>query len=435
MAQIASNLKNRSYLQNSVAILLFFASWGIWWSFFQLWLTKPAAEGGLGFDGGQVGTIYSINSAATLVIMFFYGTMQDRLGTKRHLAILLGVIATCIGPFANFVYRPLLESNFWLGTIVGAIVLSAGFMAGAGLMEAIAERMSRLHNFEYGQARMWGSFGYALVALVAGFLFVVNPALNFWVGSAFGFALLLVQLLWKVKEPVHIVDGIEETPSVPGIREMLGLLKMPTLWAVILFVIGSWTFYNLFDQQMFPDFYTGLFESKARGEQVYGILNSVQVFAEAAMMGVIPILMRKVGVKPALMMGVTVMALRILGCAVFTDPIIVSGVKMLHAIEVPLFILPIFRYFTLHFNPLLSATLYMVGFQIASQIGSVILSPPMGALRDSIGYQPTFFVISAIVAVAGVYAFFVLKPDDKDVLGDPFIRDGAKTDPVTIAVN
>ena len=216
---------------------------------------------------------------------------------------------------------------------------------------------------------------------------------------------------------------------------MLGLLKMPTLWAVILFVIGSWTFYNLFDQQMFPDFYTGLFESKARGEQVYGILNSVQVFAEAAMMGVIPILMRKVGVKPALMMGVTVMALRILGCAVFTDPIIVSGVKMLHAIEVPLFILPIFRYFTLHFNPLLSATLYMVGFQIASQIGSVILSAPMGALRDSIGYQPTFFVISAIVAVAGVYAFFVLKPDDKDVLGDPFIRDGVKTDTAAIAAN
>ena len=34
MAQIASNLKNRSYLQNSVAILLFFASLGIWLSFF-----------------------------------------------------------------------------------------------------------------------------------------------------------------------------------------------------------------------------------------------------------------------------------------------------------------------------------------------------------------------------------------------------------------
>lgn len=329
----------------------------------QLWLTKPAAEGGLGFDGTKVGLLYSVNSAATLIIMFFYGTLQDRLGTKRHLAILIGAIATLAGPFVVFVYGPLLRTNYMLGVIIGAVVLSAGFMAGPGLMEAIAERMSRLHKFEYGQARMWGSFGYAIVALIAGFVFV----------------------------------------------------------------IGSWTFYNLFDQQMFPDLYTDLFESKATGERVYGVLNSAQVFLEAIVMGLIPILMRKVGVKKALLLGVTVMALRILGCAVFDDPIIVSAVKMLHAIEVPLFILPIFRHFTLHFNPLLSATLYMVGFQIASQIGTVILSTPMGALRDSIGYQPTFFVISGIVAVAGVYAFFVLKPDDKDVLGDPFVLDSKKS--------
>ena len=356
MATLKESFKNRSYVHNSVAILLFFASWGIWWSFFQLWLTKPAAEGGLGFDGTRVGTIYSINSAATLVIMFFYGTIQDRLGTKRTLAILLGVVATLIGPFANYVYRPLLESNFWAGVVIGAIVLSAGFMTGAGLMEAIAERMSRIHGFEYGQARAWGSFGYAIVALAAGFLFVINPALNFWVGSAFVLGLLLVQLLWKVPDPVQTRLENDEVPSVPSFGQMLGLLKMPTLWAVIIFVICTWTFYNLFDQQMFPDFYTGLFASKAQGEQVYGVLNAVQVFLEAIMMGVIPIVMRKVGVKTSLMMGVTVMALRILGCAVFTDPVIVSFVKMFHAIEVPLFVLPIFRYFTLHFNPLLSAT-------------------------------------------------------------------------------
>ncbi|NLA29311.1 MAG: hypothetical protein GX875_06630, partial [Propionibacterium sp.] len=85
--------------------------------------------------------------------------------------------------------------------------------------------------------------------------------------------------------------------------------------------------------------------------------------------------------------------------------------------------LPIFRYFTLHFNPALSATLYMVGFQISAQIGNVILSRPLGMLRDSIGYQPTFLVISGIVLLAGVYAFFTLKKDDQQVLGDPFLRD------------
>lgn len=427
MAQLAGNLKNKSYLHNSVAILLFFASWGIWWSFFQLWLTKPAAEGGLGFDGTKVGTLYSVNSVATLIIMFVYGTLQDRLGTKRYLAILVGAIATLVGPFVVFIYGPLLASNYIVGVIVGAVVLSAGFMAGAGLMEAIAERLSRLHNFEYGQARMWGSFGYAIVALLAGFLFTINPALNFWTGSVLGAALLAVQLFWKVDEPIAVTDADDEVEaSVPGVREMLGLLKMPALWTVVIFVIGTWTFYNLYDQQMFPQFYTDLFASKATGERVYGVLNSAQVFLEALMMGLIPILMRKVGVRTSLLLGVTVMALRILGSAVFLDPVVVSAIKMLHAVEVPLFILPIFRYFTLHFNPMLSATLYMVGFQIASQVGTVILSPPMGALRDSIGYQPTFFVISGIVAVSGVYAYFILKKDDQDVLGDPFIRDSEK---------
>ncbi len=119
------------------------------------------------------------------------------------------------------------------------------------------------------------------------------------------------------------------------------------------------------------------------------------------------------------MLGVSVMCLRILGTAVFSDPVTVSVVKMFHAVEVPLFILAIFRYFTLHFNAALSATLYMVGFQISAQIGNVVLSQPLGALRDAIGYQPTFFVISAVVACAGVYAWFTVKRDDEDVFGDP----------------
>ena len=420
MASFTKSLKNPSYLQSSLTLLLFFMSWGIWWSFFQLWLTKDT---GLGLNSSQVGTVYAVNSLVTLILMFFYGTIQDRLGLKRHLTILIGIIASCVAPFVIFVYEPLLKNQFMFGVILGAIVLSAGFMAGVGLLEAFAERMSRRFNFEYGQARMWGSFGYAMVALVAGFLFTANPHLNFIMGSVFGIALLLIQLFWKPGPTDHHEPGTVE-PTQPGIREMAGLLGMKSLWLIIVFVIFSWTFYTVFDQQMFPDFYTGLFETKERGEQIYGILNSAQVFCEAAMMGVVPIIMRKVGVRNTLLMGVSVMTLRIFGCAVLSDPIAVSAVKMLHALEVPLFILPIFRYFTLHFNPALSATLYMVGFQISAQIGNVILSQPLGQLRDAIGYQPTFLVISGIVLLSGIFAFFTLKKDDDQVLGDPFLRDG-----------
>ncbi len=133
--------------------------------------------------------------------------------------------------------------------------------------------------------------------------------------------------------------------------------------------------------------------------------------------------MRKVGVKRALLMGFGVMCLRILGCAVFSDPIVVSCVKMLHAIEVPLCSLPAFRYFTLHFDTRLSATIYLVAFQVSSQIGNVVLSHPLGLLRDRIGYQPTFLVISATVLVFAIYGAFTPKGDQDEVNGDPFYTD------------
>lgn len=409
-------LRNTSYWQSSMQLLLFFASWGIWWSFFQIWLTSK--DSGLGLNGSEVGIVYAANSLATLIVLFLYGTIQDRLGIRRHLAILASSVATLVGPFFIFVYEPLLRNAFFVGVIAGAVFLSMGFTAGVGLFEALSERLSRTYGFEFGQSRMWGSFGYAMVALAAGFLFTINPTLNFIIGSVLGFLNLLVQLFWKPSR--HVAPGHSATPHTPDIREMLGVLKLGSLWVVIIFVFFTWTFYTVYDQQMFPQFYTSLFKSEAQGQEVYGILNSAQVFLEAAMMGVVPLIMHKVGVRATLMMGVTVMCLRILGTAVFSDPVLVSCVKMFHALEVPLFVLGIFGYFTVHFNTALSATLYMVGFNMSSQIGNVVLSQPLGALRDSIGYQPTFYIISGVIACAAVYAFFALKKDDQQVLGEPF---------------
>ncbi|UQS82030.1 MFS transporter [Bombilactobacillus folatiphilus] len=423
MRNLKKMLKNQSYLQNSFTLLLFFASWGVWWSIFQLWLTSK--ENGLGLSGGAVGTIYSADSFVTLCLMFIYGTLQDKLVIKRYLLIFCAILDTLIGPFFVWIYAPLLHSNFVLGMILGALFLSAGFLSASGIFEAVTEKMSRRFDFEYGQARSWGSFGYALVALLAGYLSVIDPRINFWCASGFGLILLLNLLLWvpKVEKQADKKLALAgESSDTPSLRDMLGLLKLKSLWVIIIFIMFSYTFYTVFDQQMFPSFYTSLFANRDVGQQMYGTLNSVQVFCEALMMSLVPILMRKVGVRNALLMGVIVMFVRIGACGLFHSPIAISCVKMLHSIEVPLFSLPIFRYFTLHFDTKLSATLYMIGFQVAAQIGQFILSTPLGMLRDKLGYSPTFLVISGIVLISGIYAFVILKKDDQDVEGDPFVR-------------
>lgn len=423
----AKTYRNPSYLQSSTGIFMFFCSWGIWWSFFSIWLTSPAPKG-LGMTAAEQGQIYSVNSLATLIIMFFYGIIQDNLGIKRRLVIVVSAIAACVGPFAQFVYKPLLlagGSTRFIGVLIGSIVLSAGFMAGCSLIEALTERYSRHFGFEYGQSRAWGSFGYAIVALIAGWLFNVDMRWNFWLGSLFGLGMLCIYLFWRPAEQEKELKK-EADPNAPRTnptpKEMIAVLGMGSLWALIVFMLFTNTFYTVFDQQMFPSYFKSLFATPEQGAEWYSILNAAEVFCESAMMGVVPIIMDRIGVRNALLLGALTMFLRIGLCGVFHDPVMISVVKMFHAIETPLFCLPAFRYFTLHYDTKLSATLYMVGFQIASQVGQVIMSTPLGMLRDALGPQKTFFTISGIVLIALIYGFFVIKKDDQQVGGDPFIR-------------
>ncbi len=419
-----SNLKkytaNPFYMSNSLMILLFFTGWGIWWSFFQIWLTTKQ-----GFSGTQVGTIYSFNSAITLILMLVYGSLQDKLGIKKNLLIFCVSCEVFLGPFFTWVYVPLLKSNFIVGALIGSIYLSVAFLAASPTFEALAERMSRRFGFEYGQARAWGSFGYAVAALIAGFMFTLNAYLIFWIGSVFSIVLLLVLLFIKPENDTVIVTKYEsksnnqDVNNSPSLLEILSVFKMPDLWKIVIFISMSWTFYTVFDQQMFPEFFTTFFGTETAGQQAYGVLNSLEVFLESIMMGIIPIMMRKTGVRKSLLIGLVIMVLRIGGCGLVTNPLGVSIIKLLHAPETAIFILAMFRYFTLHFDTRISTTLYMVGFQIAAQVGQIIFSTPFGLLHDKIGYQPTFLIVAGIVFISAIYAFFVLKKDDQDVYGQP----------------
>ena len=410
MGNLLKAFSNPFYRTSSLEIMLFFAGWGIWWSFFQIWLTTKQ-----GFSGAQVGTIYTFGSAVALVLMFVYGSLQDKLGVKKTLLIFMVSCQVLLAPFFTWVYVPMLESNFYVGAMIGAVYLAVAYLAACPVFEAVTERLSRRYSFEYGQARAWGSLGYAISALTAGFLFTINPYLVFWTGSAVSAVLLAILVFLK---PENREERNKDAKS-PSLKEIVSVFGILDLWKIIIFVILTWTFYTVFDQQMFPEFFTRFFATPEDGQQAYGILNSVQVFLEFIMMGLVPILMRKIGVRRALLLGCLIMVCRISGCGIASTPLGIGLIKLLHAPETALFVLAIFRYFTLHFDTRVSATLYMVGFQIAASVGGIIFSVPLGSLRDNIGYQHTFLIIAGIVLCASVYAFFILKKDDQDVEGQP----------------
>lgn len=112
-----------------------------------------------------------------------------------------------------------------------------------------------------------------MAALVAGFLFTINAYLIFWVGSAFAVVLLLVLIFFrpeddeeKLQQFENLAENQKEDKS-PSMAEILNVFKMIDLWKIIIFIMMSWAFYTVFDQQMFPDFFTKFFSTPAIGQQ------------------------------------------------------------------------------------------------------------------------------------------------------------------------
>lgn len=105
------------------------------------------------------------------------------------------------------------------------------------------------------------------------------------------------------------------------------------------------------------------------------------------------------------------MALRIIGSGYATDPLSISAMKLLHAVELPIMLIAIFKYISATFDARLSATIYIVGFQFMGQVAASGLSVFTGILYDAIGFAEAYKLIGIVVAFFVVVSAFVLTSD------------------------
>ncbi|RYL88885.1 MFS transporter [Sporolactobacillus sp. THM19-2] len=391
--------KNSKYWFSSGYLFFFFVAWAVWWAFYAIWLSRT-----LNLNGVQTGLVYSINSAVSLVFMFAFGVIEDKLGTRKNLLWVQSILLMGTGPFLIYVYEPLLQSMFLLGTILGAVYLGAAFLSGVGFLEAYVEKISRKYNFEYGTSRMWGSLGYAVGAFVAGISLSINPHLNFWLASGFGCVFFLLNIFYKV----DVTEKEKKETSELNLKTVFNTLRLKKFWLLIIFLFGTSCIYGIYDQQLFPVFFTHHFTDPDTGYQVYGYLNSFQVFLESAMMFAAPFIINKLGAKRSLTLAGLIMCTRILGSAMVDNVIGISLIKLLHGFETPILIVAIFKYIALNFDSRLSATIYLIGFQVSGQIGVIAFSSLIGSLYDHSGYNMTFLVIGLVVLAFTVYSIFSL---------------------------
>ncbi|MGB3783352.1 MFS transporter [Priestia megaterium] len=386
------------YWKLSAYFFFFFFTWSSSYSLFSIWLGQE-----IKLNGSATGLIFSVNAIFALCMQPLYGYISDRIGLKKHVLFFISCLLVFVGPFYIFVYGPLLQYNVLIGAIIGGLYLGVAFLAGIGAIETYIEKVSRKYKFEYGKSRMWGSLGWAAATFFAGQLFNINPHINFWVASVS--AVILVAIIFSVKVEMSSYE-MEKAESVT-LRDVGSLFLLKEFWFFMIYVVGVTCVYGVYDQQ-FPIYYASLFPTESIGNQVFGYLNSFQVFLEAGMMFAAPFIVNKIGAKNSLILAGFLMGFRIIGSGLVVGPIGISSMKLIHALELPIMLIAIFKYLAANFDTRLSSILYLVGFQFASQIGASVLSPIAGRLYDSVGFSRTYLIMGGMVLVFNVISMFTL---------------------------
>ncbi|MED4693747.1 MFS transporter [Peribacillus frigoritolerans] len=386
----------------------YFIIWAIVLGFLPLWLEDVA-----GLNPSETGIVFSSMSLIALCYQPFLGIISDKLGFKKNLFWVVVILLMFMGPFFSFLYAPLLKANIVLGAIIGSVYLSAVFNGGVGVVESYIERVSRNNGFEYGRVRLFGSIAGATASLIGGVMFVKNPNSIFWFASGAAVFLAILLFMAKIEGQDHIKSGGSKGKGNEiSKKAVLSIFKIKNFWYLSFLIIGTAAIYDVFDQQ-FPNYYVQFFSSKEYGTDIFSKLVSIQVGLEAILMIFAPVIVNKMGAKNGLILFGVLTFVRIFGSAIATGPVLLSIFRLIAAFEMPLLLVSIFKYITGVFDTRLSATIYLLAFNFAKQSAITIFSSVAGSMYSFMGFQNTYYCLSAVVLLVTLISYFTLSNDKK----------------------
>jgi len=133
-----------------------FATWRV---FYNVYLEEN------NFSGIQIGVINALIQATIFFIVPVWGIIADRKGIRPTMRVALfftGIMILGLGNVLNF---------WWLIAYISVLFL---FHHPLGpLIDALAVQFSDTnHESNYGNLRLWGSFGWAVASIIGGYLFL-----------------------------------------------------------------------------------------------------------------------------------------------------------------------------------------------------------------------------------------------------------------------
>ena len=383
-------------LRLSTMMFLEFFVWGAW---FVTLGTYLAAD--LGASGSQIALAFLTQSLGAILAPFIVGLIADRwfaaqriLGVLHLFSAVMLFLAGRQGDFGAF--------------FVFALLAMISFMPTLALANSISFRRLTSPERQFPAIRVFGTIGWIVAGLLIGwFGWEAGGALeNTFVMAAIGSALLGVYAFTLPHTPPEPGQGRVTVRDVLGL-DALALLKSRSylvfFLASILICIPLAFYYN----------FTNLYLNEI-GVQSAAAVQSLGQVSEALFLLVMPLMLRKLGVKWTLLIGMLAWALRYALFA-FGDAgsllwLVIIGL-VLHGVCYDFFFVA-GQIYTDRFAPkhvrsaaqgLISLATYGVGLLIGSLISGPIVDAFLAA--DDAHDWRTIWLIPAALAI-GVALFF-----------------------------
>jgi nucleoside transporter len=317
----------------SVMMFLEYVIWGSWLPLLALYLGDV-----LGFTAGQIGWIFATQAVAAAAALFVGGQIADRMMSSEKLLAVLHAT----GGIAMFALST--QRSFWPFFLL-MLLYQVVYVPTLSLTNAMCFHHARDPK-DFGRIRLWGTVGWIaaswpFVFLLAGKTGVdLHAALRsiFWVAGIASFALAAFSRALPSTPPAKTAGAA----SAP--REAIALLAVP--WFLVLFIV---TFMDALVHQGYFQWTSPFLERAGVPPQWIMAAMSIGQIAEIATMAVLGLVLRRLGWRWTMAIGISAHALRFFVFAIGNPLWLMVAVNLVHGMCYAFFFAAVYIFVDEHF--------------------------------------------------------------------------------------
>ena len=303
-------------------MFLQYAVWGLWLLPLPQYLGAVPSAGGLGFTAGQTGWILALGGAFGAVTAPFAGQIADRyLNAEKTLGLLL-----LMGGFVNFA---LAYTHNYTTFLLLSIVYSILYMPTLPLTNSVSFQNLTDPAKEFPPIRMFGTVGWAVAAGVFPWVWLGT---NDQVENTRRIAdALKTSGVVSILYALYCFFLLPKTPPKPSSEPLafakaLRLFRHPGFAVVAMVALPIAVIHMAFFFRFFP-FLTGPVQIPTK---YAGFVTSIGQYSEMIFLAILGVLLKRLGFKTVLAIGVFGYALRFAIFSMIQPWWLISGAQALH---------------------------------------------------------------------------------------------------------